>query len=66
MLELPMTAGIVGALIAPALVAIGAIAALARNFTLVVERTDDDVAGEDVDVGTADIESPDEKSGISG
>jgi len=33
-LEIPLTAGVVGALVAPALVAIGAIAALAKNYTL--------------------------------
>ncbi len=41
-LEIPLTAGVVGALVAPALVAIGAIAALAKNYTLLVETTDED------------------------
>lgn len=36
-LEFPLTAGVVGALVAPALVAIGAIAALAKNYTLLIE-----------------------------
>ena len=36
-IELPLTAGIVGAVIAPALAALGGIAALANNYTLVVE-----------------------------
>lgn len=37
LLEIPLTAGIVGTVMAPALVAVGAIAALARNYTLLVE-----------------------------
>ena len=37
-IEVPLTAGVVGALVAPALAAIGAIAALAGHYTLVVER----------------------------
>jgi hypothetical protein len=37
-IEVPLTAGVVGALIAPALAALGAIAALAAHYTLVVER----------------------------
>jgi hypothetical protein len=37
LLEIPLTAGIVGTVIAPALVAIGAIAALATNYTLLIE-----------------------------
>jgi hypothetical protein len=36
--ELPVTAGVVGALLAPAWVALGAIAALTAHYTLVVER----------------------------
>ena len=39
-LEIPLRAGVVGALLAPSLVAIGAIAALARNYTLVVESNE--------------------------
>lgn len=37
LLEIPLTAGIVGAVMAPALVAVGAIAALATNYTLLIE-----------------------------
>ena len=37
LLEIPLTAGIVGTVVAPALVAVGAIAALATNYTLLVE-----------------------------
>jgi len=36
--ELPLTMGVVGALLAPAWAAIGAIAAVAGHYTLVVER----------------------------
>jgi CBS domain-containing protein len=36
-LEFPLTAGVNGAAVAPALVAIGAIAALAKSYTLLVE-----------------------------
>lgn len=38
-MELPLTAGVVAAVIAPALSAIGAIAALAAEWTIEVERT---------------------------
>lgn len=39
--EFPVTVGAVGALIAPALAAVGAIAALATRCTIVVEKRDD-------------------------
>lgn len=38
--EIPLTFGVVGALIAPQLAAIGAIAALLSEATVVVEKTD--------------------------
>ena len=38
--EIPLTFGVVGALIAPQLAAIGAIAALLTEATLVVEKTE--------------------------
>jgi hypothetical protein len=38
--ELPLTLGVVGAILAPSLAAIGAIAALVTECTLVVERED--------------------------
>ncbi|MBI5950857.1 MAG: DUF4342 domain-containing protein [Chloroflexi bacterium] len=38
LIEIPMTLGVVGALIAPQLAAIGAIAALLTEATVVVER----------------------------
>jgi len=37
MLDIPLTFGLIGALLAPQLVAIGAIAALVTNATIVVE-----------------------------
>ena len=40
MIELPMTIGVVGVLIAPQLAAIGAIAALLTEATLVVEKSE--------------------------
>ncbi len=39
-LEIPMTLGLVGTLIAPQLAAIGAIAALLTEATLVIEKTE--------------------------
>ncbi|MFL5732321.1 MAG: DUF4342 domain-containing protein [Chloroflexia bacterium] len=36
--EFPLTAGVIGALLAPSLAAIGAIVALASDLTIVVER----------------------------
>ncbi len=40
MLEIPMTFGVVGALIAPQLAAVGAIAALLTEATVVVEKVE--------------------------
>jgi hypothetical protein len=40
-LEIPLTFGVVGALFLPVLAAVGALAALASNFTLEVVRRDD-------------------------
>ncbi len=37
-IEIPMTVGIVGTILLPVWAAIGAIAALAANFTIVVEK----------------------------
>jgi len=36
--EIPLTVGVVGAIIAPVLAAVGAIAALASDLTIVVEK----------------------------
>jgi hypothetical protein len=40
LIEIPLTVGVVGALVLPVWAAIGAIAALAARLTIVVERTD--------------------------
>jgi len=37
-MEIPLTVGVVGALVAPILAAVGAVAALASNLTIVVEK----------------------------
>lgn len=39
-IEVPLTIGVVGAVLLPVWAAIGAIAALAANFTIVVEKID--------------------------
>lgn len=41
-LEIPVTIGLIGAIVAPVFAAIGALAALAANFTIVVERKEED------------------------
>jgi len=41
-LEIPVTIGIIGAVIAPVFAAIGALAALAAHFTIVVERKEEE------------------------
>lgn len=38
LIEIPMTVGVIGAVLLPVLAAVGAIAALAANFTIVVEK----------------------------
>ena len=40
-LEIPLTVGVVGALIVPVWAAIGAIAALASKLTIAIEKTED-------------------------
>jgi len=40
-MEIPLTVGLVGALIAPVWAALGAIAALVSKLTIVVEKTED-------------------------
>jgi hypothetical protein len=39
--EIPLTVGIIGAALVPVLAAVGAIAALATNLTIVVEKVQD-------------------------
>jgi len=40
-LEIPLTVGVVGAIVAPILAAVGAVAALASNLTIVIEKVED-------------------------
>jgi phage-related minor tail protein len=40
-LEIPVTIGVIGAILAPIFAAIGALAALAANFTIEVERQEE-------------------------
>ncbi len=44
--EFPLTAGAVGALLAPALAALGAIAALVSKCTIIVEKKEDSNKGD--------------------
>lgn len=46
MLEIPLTIGVVGALIAPVAAAIGAVAALVTECTITVTREDEPDSGE--------------------
>ncbi len=41
LIELPLTVGVIGAILLPQLAAIGAIAALVTSCTIAVERTDE-------------------------
>lgn len=41
LVEIPLTVGVVGIVLAPVLAAVGAIAALVSECTILVERTDD-------------------------
>jgi hypothetical protein len=41
LLNLPLTAGIIGLVLAPVVMAIGAIVGLAKEFTIVIERRED-------------------------
>ncbi|MBE3109589.1 MAG: DUF4342 domain-containing protein [Acidobacteria bacterium] len=40
-MEIPLSVGVVGAIVAPILAAVGAVAALASNLTIIVEKTED-------------------------
>ena len=46
LLEIPLTVGVFGAVLIPVWVALGAIAALATHYTIVVEKKDRPPAGE--------------------
>ena len=41
LIEVPLTIGVVGAILLPVWAALGAIAALAANFTIVVEKVEE-------------------------
>ena len=41
LIEIPLTLGVIGAALLPVWAAVGAIAAMAANYTVVVERTDE-------------------------
>ena len=45
LLEIPLTLGVVGAVLVPVFVAVGAIAALAADYTLEVEKVDTTAPG---------------------
>ena len=45
--EFPLTAGVVGALVAPVLAAVGAIVALLKDCTIEIERVQDDIKEEE-------------------
>ena len=47
LIEIPLTVGVVGALLLPVWAAVGALAALAANLTIMVERTDTDHVSQD-------------------
>ncbi len=42
LIEIPLTVGVVGAVLLPVWAALGALAALAARFTIVIEKTGDD------------------------
>ena len=44
--EFPLTAGVVGAMLAPVVAAIGALVAVLQDCTIHVERTDSDASGQ--------------------
>jgi hypothetical protein len=45
-LEIPVTIGLIGAIVAPVFAAIGALAALAANFTIEVEKKEEEDKGQ--------------------
>jgi hypothetical protein len=63
LIEIPLTLGVVGALLLPVWAAIGAIAALAASLTIVVERMD---ANSDVKLDSSFVGSTDSASVIEG
>jgi hypothetical protein len=53
--EFPLTVGVVGAVLAPMLAAVGALAAVLNDCTIEVERTEDAVAADDKPAGQEDV-----------
>jgi len=45
LIEIPLTIGVIGAVLLPVFAAVGAIAALAARFTIVVEKVDEPAQG---------------------
>ncbi len=54
-LEIPLTVGVVGALLLPIWAALGAIAALASGFTIVVEKAEPNEPNPDSDKHAANV-----------
>lgn len=52
LIEIPLTIGVVGVLLLPVWAAIGAIAALAANLTIVVDRLDAPIEPKNLDSGS--------------
>jgi hypothetical protein len=57
LIEIPLTFGVVGAVLLPVWAAIGAIAALAARLTIIVERVDIE-EGSDSEMETEDADEP--------
>ena len=51
--EFPLTVGVVGAVLAPVVAAIGALVAVLKDCTIHIEREGDGAAGKDEKTGTA-------------
>ena len=58
LIEIPLTVGVVGALLLPVWAAVGAIAALAANLTILVERTDQVLQDRKPDQPGTDVPHP--------
>jgi hypothetical protein len=61
LIEIPLTLGVVGAVLLPVWAAIGAIAALAANLRIVVERVDVDVPAADDAPAAGETAAPTEE-----
>jgi len=63
LIEIPMSLGVLGALLLPSWAAVGAIAALVANLTIVVERVEEPIRPNDA-ARPVKIESKDDVTGI--